>query len=186
MLYNKDARELLENLPNASVDVLITDPPYDLTQEEKDAYHKEFLRVCKGDILVFSPPENQWSFPGVFYMFWTKTPSTKNTSKRYSRFVEMIFLYKRSNTWNHNLAWDNYKGVYNDIVDGVTGHPHEKPLSLIERFIKIHSNPGDVILDPFAGSGTILIAAQRLGRQYLGSEIDEHYYGVAENRLKSL
>jgi hypothetical protein len=50
---------------------------------------------------------------------------------------------------------------------------------LIEAFCK----PGDVVLDPFAGSGSTCLAAQRLGRQYIGIELDRHHYGTATDRL---
>jgi len=76
-------------------DLIITDPPYDFTEEQKTLLHKEFLRISKGWVIVFSPPENQWILPADQYLFWIKPISTKNTSKSYSRFVEMIFVYGR-------------------------------------------------------------------------------------------
>lgn len=160
-------------LEDNSIDLIVTDPPYEFNETQKSLAHKEMLRVCRGDIIVFSPPENQWVFPNLTrYMFWIKTPSTKNYSKNYGRFVEMIFLYKRSRTWNTEYNWSNYTGVYSDLVVGESEHPHEKPKSLIERFILIHSNPGDIVLDPFAGSGTTLKAADWLERIGIGFDIN--------------
>ena len=54
-------------------------------------------------------------------------------------------------------------------------HPCQMPLALLERIIRVSSNPGDLVLDPFAGSGTTLVAAKNLGRDYLGIELSENY-----------
>ena len=172
-------------LPDQSIDLIITDPPYNLTSEAKARVHSEMVRVCRGDIIVFSPPENAWEFPGLTSrLFWVKSPSTKNYTKNYGRFVEMIFYYRRgASVWNKNLKWSNYTGVYEDIVVGDTGHEHEKPLSLIERFVRIHSTPKQVILDPFCGSGTTLVAAKNLGRHYVGFDINGELVEKVKERL---
>lgn len=65
-------------------------------------------------------------------------------------------------------------------------HPTQKPVQLIERCIKIWSNPEDVILDPCMGSGTTCVAAFNLARKYVGFEIDKSYYDIASSRLDSL
>ena len=54
-----------------------------------------------------------------------------------------------------------------------TGYPTQKPLALYERIIKASSNPGDVVLDPFAGCATTCVAAERLGRQWIGIDLNE-------------
>lgn len=152
-----------------SVDCIIMDPPYDLTEAQKTFVQSEALRVCKGDLLVFSPPENEWVFPDLTRkLFWIKPTSTKNYSKNYGRFVEMIFLYKRNKVWNSTLMWHNYTGVYLDTLVEPRVHEFQKPSSLLERFIHIHTNKGDLILDPFAGSGSTLRAAERLERRTMG------------------
>lgn len=65
-----------------------------------------------------------------------------------------------------------------------TDHPTQKPEKLIAKLILASSNPGDVILDPFLGSGTTSVVAKKLGRSYVGIEIDEMYCCLAENRLR--
>jgi len=64
-----------------------------------------------------------------------------------------------------------------------TDHPTQKPEKLIAKLILASSNPGDVILDPFLGSGTTSVVAKKLGRAYVGIEIDEMYCCLAEKRL---
>ncbi|HPC92735.1 MAG TPA: site-specific DNA-methyltransferase [Anaerolineaceae bacterium] len=63
------------------------------------------------------------------------------------------------------------------------GHPAPFPLALAERVINLYSYLGDVVLDPFAGSGTTCLAAKRLGRNYVGFEINEGYCALAKHRL---
>ncbi len=64
------------------------------------------------------------------------------------------------------------------------GHPAPFPLELAERVIRLYSYVGDVVLDPFAGSGTTCLAARRLGRHYVGVEREKEYCRLAEKRLR--
>ena len=64
-----------------------------------------------------------------------------------------------------------------------TDHPTQKPEKLLAKIILASSNPGDVVLDPFLGSGTTSVVAKKLGRQYIGIELDETYCCLAEKRL---
>src|SRR5262249_11890444 len=63
------------------------------------------------------------------------------------------------------------------------GHVTQLPLALAERIVKVASNPGDLVLDPFAGTGTILVAARNHGRRYLGIELSPDTAAIAANRL---
>lgn len=67
-----------------------------------------------------------------------------------------------------------------------TEHPTQKPEKLIERLILASSKEGDVILDPFVGSGTTSVVAKKLNRHYCGIEINEEYCLIAEKRIKNL
>lgn len=62
-------------------------------------------------------------------------------------------------------------------------HPCPKPVDLMERLIRDFTDPGETVLDPFAGSGTTGVAAIRLGRRFIGFERDEKYYAIATKRL---
>lgn len=66
------------------------------------------------------------------------------------------------------------------------GHPAPYPVTLAEHFIKAYSNSGDIIYDPFGGSGTTAIAAQKHGRKWVCSEIHEKYINLAEERLRDV
>lgn len=80
---------------------------------------------------------------------------------------------------------------YFDRVNNMTkkklnlSHPAVYPLPMILRILKMSSDPGDTVLDPFAGSGTTLVAAKLLGRNGIGFELDERYAGEIQQRLDS-
>jgi len=64
------------------------------------------------------------------------------------------------------------------------GYPTQKPLALLERIIQASSNPGDVVLDPFCGCGTAVVAAQKLGRQWIGIDITHLAISLVKHRLE--
>ena len=63
-------------------------------------------------------------------------------------------------------------------------HPTQKPLALLERCILAASNPGELIFDPFMGSGTTGVAALKHGRQFCGCEVETDYFELAQKRMK--
>jgi site-specific DNA-methyltransferase (adenine-specific) len=67
-----------------------------------------------------------------------------------------------------------------------TGHPCQMPEAVLERIVRVSSNPGDLVLDPFAGSGTTLATACRLGRRYVGIELSKEYAEGVRRRLAAL
>lgn len=170
----EDSVEIMPSLAHHFVHLVLTDPPYDLQEKEKKHIHKHLLSFSKGLTIVFSPPENQWILPADQYLFWIKPISTKNTSRRYSRFVEMIFLYGQG-TWNCDRHWSQYTNVFVDLVDNAKIHPYRKPPSLIERLILNHTNPGDWVFDPFAGSGVVEDCCRKLGRNSFSMEKNPVY-----------
>ena len=71
------------------------------------------------------------------------------------------------------------------IIPSSEQHPTEKPVGLMAHFIKLHTDVGDLVMDPFAGSGTTGVAAVQLGRQFLGFEIDPEYCRLANERIEA-
>jgi len=167
-LYHCDTWQFIHSMPDKSVDCIITDPLYDC-----ELNVEELRRVCRGNILVFCSPENQFFKPDES-MFWVKTVSTKNYSKHIGRFVEMILIL-RGGPFNV-LHWSQMTGVYDDRLIYPPIHPFEKPLSLMERLVRIYSNPGDTVFDPFMGSGSTIKASINLGRHAIGCERDEKIF----------
>ena len=86
------------------------------------------------------------------------------------------------NTYPSNF-WDDISVPYWSMPEN-TAHPTQKPEKLLAKLILASSNPGDIVFDPFAGSGSTLTTAKKLGRHYVGIEIDEQYCVWAEKRLE--
>ena len=80
-----------------------------------------------------------------------------------------------SDTWYVSRVCGTFKERVN--------HPCQMPEALLERIIRVASSPGDLVLDPFAGSGTTLAAAHKLGRKWLGIELSEKYADQVRQRL---
>jgi len=103
---------------------------------------------------------------------------------RFRRQHEMVMVAHRT---GGKLAWaEDDVAVPNILRLGPPRerqHPNEKPLELPARFIAWTTNPGDLVLDPFMGSGTTLRAAKNLGRRAIGIELDEKYAEIAAERL---
>jgi site-specific DNA-methyltransferase (adenine-specific) len=64
------------------------------------------------------------------------------------------------------------------------GHPTQKPIMLMEYFIKTYTNEGDIVLDPAMGSGTTGVACMNTGRDFIGIEIDKTYFDLAKHRIE--
>ncbi len=129
-----------------------------------------------------------------------------STNKRFcSRYEYVFFFTKKKEEYTFNLEDvkvpalnyrpDRYKSQLKNptdvwkisLVSGNsperTEHPAQYPEELIERIIKVGSNEGDLILDPFMGSGTTAVVAKRLNRQYVGYETEAEYIDIANKRL---
>jgi DNA modification methylase len=176
-----DAWEFIGRQRDKKFHAIITDPPYD-----SPLNIGELLRVCSGNIILFCKPENQYDIQRFVteYAFWIKTPSTKNFQKKLGRFVEMILIIRQGDTFNQ-LHWSQMTGVYDDRLIYPPIHPYEKPFSLIERLVRIYTKTGDLVLDPFCGSGTVPLVCKSLGRSCLGIEKEKEYFELAEARIES-
>ena len=82
--------------------------------------------------------------------------------------------------------WDGLEGGRGMSRTERVGYPTQKPLALLERIIKASSNEGDVVLDPFCGSGTTLVAAEQLGRSWIGIDVNENAIPVIQERFAEL
>ena len=102
----------------------------------------------------------------------------KRTSTNYNLFSP---TYSISNEY---YPRDVIKVNWKESIRGL--HPTQKPVSLCEYFIKTYSNKGDIIPDPFIGSGTTAVAAINTERKYIGFEKEKEYFEIAKNRLEKL
>lgn len=125
-------------------------------------------------------------------LYWRKTNPAPNFRNQIVRAVEMAVWQTQGGGWTFNAGgyrpnvWDG--PILNGYTVQNTGekrlHPTQKPLWLMREWIELFTDPGDLILDPFMGSGTTLRAAKDLGRRAIGIEVNETYCKVAVERLR--
>ena len=109
---------------------------------------------------------------------------------------ESVFLLSKNQDYYYDVSavrgpngrrlrtmWDINTEPRPRDAGGVAEHPAVMPMTLAHRCIRITSRPGDVVLDPYAGSGTTLLAAQELGRNWVGIELKREYVDLIERRL---
>ena len=144
-----------------------------------------------------------WSYRtgGVSKRYWPRKHDSilfyvKSDSYEHSPIQERIFYDKQFFTEKVDAEGRYYADVYvRDVWDDIkpiinvskerTGYPTQKPLALYKRMIEASSNPGDIVLDPFAGCATTCVAAEQLGRQWIGIDIREESGDVIRERLEN-
>ena len=123
-------------------------------------------------------------------LVWKKTnPMPRNINRRYVQDLEFaIWGVVRGAKWTFNKP-ESVPYLRSTFESGVvsgterTSHPTQKSYKVMKEIIKIHTNPNDVILDPFMGSGTTGIAAVDCNRKFIGIEVNPSYFEIAENRI---
>lgn len=120
---------------------------------------------------------------------WIKTnPMPRNVNSRYVQDTEFAIWAVKSKKWVFNKNGSKYKRaeIKTSLVSGKerTIHPNQKSLKLIKEIIDTHTNQNDLVLDPFMGSGTIGVAALQLQRKFIGFEISEEYFKIAQKRIE--
>lgn len=122
---------------------------------------------------------------------WEKTnPMPRNRDRRYVPSLELMiwFVKKQKAKWTFNRQDGSYQSPVMRYASESGGafkryHPTQKPVKLIEEIIRIHSNSGDLVLDPFMGSGTTAVSALNTGRNYIGYELEKSYFDILTNRI---
>lgn len=135
-----------------------------------------------GDIVKYS--ENLGFVTKDMLRLEKKNPMPRNRDRRYiTDFECAIWFTMPKAKWTFNRQDVNYQRPKFTCSIDKGLHPTQKSLELMMEIIKIHSNPGDIILDPFAGSGTTLLGAKKLNRHFIGIEKDLQYYDICVNRV---
>ncbi|GAA6960716.1 hypothetical protein HpCHC28_09060 [Helicobacter pylori] len=128
------------------------------------------------------------------FIQWVKTnPMPRNLNRRYVQDTEFaLWAVKKKAKWVFNKP-KNEKYLRplilkSPVVGGIerVKHPTQKSLTLMEKIISIHTNPNDIVLDPFMGSGTTGLACKRLERNFIGIESEKEYFQIAKKRLNLL
>lgn len=141
---------------------------------------------------------NELGFHLINMVIWHKVDPPPLIYKNKFKFsYEMIIWAGKSKS--HVFNYDSMYGVANDEMHDVWNlpavqmnektfgyHPTQKPISLLNRIITASSNPGDVVMDPFMGSGTTGVAAKRLKRKFVGIEKEEKFFSLAQRRISGV
>ncbi|MDR2839928.1 MAG: site-specific DNA-methyltransferase [Paludibacter sp.] len=110
-----------------------------------------------------------------------------STRKMYANSMELLVHFSKGSpkTWNFKSVNEMHNFIQSPICMGRerTEHKTQKPLKVCIPFIEISSNPADLVLDPFLGSGTTAVAAKMLGRNFIGYETNKSYFDIAESRI---
>ena len=166
-----------------------------LAQGISEQYLIEMQRVMKATNIYLFCNKNQLRMYFDFYkdkncdlLVWHKLNPIPVVNNKYLSDLEYIF-FARDKGVKVGGSYATLSKVYTSNVNkedlNIWGHPTIKPLSLVHRLIINSSQTGDVVLDPFVGSGTTALAAIQSNRHYLGFEINGEYYNTALKRIKT-
>ena len=204
-----DSLEVMKELPDNCVDLVLTDPPYGIgvdavmhkmgnTQYGKAAAPKtqygktnwdnkrpsqaeidEMQRVSQDQIIFGGNYFADMLPPSSCWLVWDK--------QNYDNaFADCELVYTSFEKAVRKFSW-----MWNGMIQEIMGkdkekryHPTQKPVGLICQILKKYSKEGDTILDCYSGSGSISVAAVRMGRHFIGIEISEDYCKIAEKRIQ--
>ena len=243
-IIEDDCVRAMAALPDASVDMVFADPPYNLqlggdlfrpeggrvdacdddwdkfdTFQAYDdftrAWLKEARRILKpdGTLWVIGSYHNIFRVGGALQdegywilndIIWRKSnPMPNFRGTRFTNAHETLIWASRSEDSRYTFNYRAMKALNDDLqmrsdwvlpicsggervkTEGVKAHPTQKPESLLYRVLLACTNPGDVVLDPFFGTGTTGAVARRLGRNWIGIEREPRYVKVAKARIAS-
>jgi len=197
-----DALNLIKLIPDNSVDVVLTDPPYGLNKNgiKNDADLTTFYsilpecyRVLKNNsffITFFSTKSLPQLFENnPFKYFWQiilYCPEGRVKSPiGYTKYMS-VFIFKKGNPKIVHFGKDIFIDTPGKMVEpdeGYIDHPTPKPKHFIKEILKMFTKENDIILDPFIGSGSTAIACIQLNRRFIGFEIDKSYWELAQRRI---
>ena len=192
-IYHGDCREVLPQL-GTGFDLVFTDPPYGVGElyasyEDQPEQVKQLVQciipMClvhaSRTVLTCSTRQIGWYPEPTWILCWLNRAGTGLNPWGFTCWQPVLCYGK-----DPNLA--KGKGSYPDVIEHSeasekNGHPCPKPLGFWTKLLQRVSMDGDLILDPFMGSGTTLRAAKDLGRKAVGVEIEERYCEIAAKRL---
>ena len=210
-LYNGDCLEVMKAIPDGSVDCVITDPPYlmDLKPQRKnakfhgvhiknddnaewvDGFFNEVSRLLKPNSVAFIFCNHFCMADFITsalkagltlknHLIWDKCHFGMGNNWRPIHESILVFTNGKFKTVSkNNKTILSYKKVYHSKAI----HPTQKPVDLLEHLITESDLQGDIVLDPFMGSGSTMIACLNTNRKGIGIELDKHYFDVASKRI---
>lgn len=236
-LFKGDCLEVMKDIPDGSVDLILTDPPYGTTACKWDSIiplepmWEQLKRIIKPKgaiVMTASQPFTTTLIASNMKMFkycwtWEKTTASGhlNAKKMPMRAHEDVCVFVVSGTPTYNpqktqghkrkvstlehkrnskktacysehglTSYDSTERYPRSVIKTTTDrqksklHPTQKPVALMEYMIKTYTLEGETVLDFTMGSGTTGVAAANTGRNFIGIEMDDKYFAIAEDRIK--
>jgi len=182
-----DCLEILPTLAAGSGGAVVTDPPYGVGKAEWDDKFPTFWL------------DEAWRLtPRMLVM--TGNASMINAGLAIGQYRDCIVMHSRNGMTRSKISFGNWFPVlacgdwkwearpnylpFNISITEKIDHPSPKPLTAMVKLISIYTHPGDLILDPFMGSGTTGVACVQTGRSFIGIEIDPNYFEIAKKRIE--
>jgi DNA modification methylase len=218
-----DFYKLINRIPNNSVDLIATDPPYrihaksggglhnqrnwlknvhnsDLDEFDPVIFLNEAVRVlkkfniyifCSKDLLVdYISFAKEMGYNWDLLIMGKRNPIPTKNNKYLSDIEYIVYIRERGACFNDlkgKINFDKYRKVkMTSVKSSEYGHPTEKPLHIMQQLIEISSLPDSIVMDPFMGSGTTAVACRNLNRRFIGFEINEEFYEMANKKLNGL
>ncbi len=198
-----DCIEVMRQLPAGSIDFILTDPPYLVNYRDRSGRsiqndnNTDWLKPAFREAYrVFRPDSFMVSFYG-----WNKVDRFMDAWRNAGFYVVGHLVFRKRYTskarflrYEHEQAYLLAKGrpalpenPIADVIDmpysGNRIHPTQKPVNALLPLIEAFSSKGGLVLDPFCGSGSTLVAARQLNRRYLGIELDDCHHAAVSKRL---
>ena len=241
-----DCAQAMARLPEASVDLVFADPPYNLQLAgellrpnntrvdgvddawdkfagfaEYDRFTREWLAATRrllkpdGALWVIGSYHNIYRVGAILQdlgywilndIVWRKTnPMPNFRGRRFTNAHETLLWCARSPDSRYTFNYESMKALNEELQmrsdwllplcggserlrgdDGRKAHPTQKPEALLHRVLMASTRPGDLVLDPFFGTGTTGAVAKRLGRRFIGIERDPGYAALARERIRAV
>ena len=207
-IFNEDCLEGMKNLPDGSIDLIATDPPYcvgassngvktsfsdfNLMRPFFEQCFNEWRRVLKNGGHAYCCTD--WRTYPFLYPILIKYLTVRNLIVWDFNWIKAGNFYRPTHELiifaTNGKSTRTFSNCESDVWRIKTinytqpkNHPSEKPVELMERMIKNSSCEGDTVLDPFAGSATTAVACINLNRKFVGYELDEKFFNVAQKRI---
>lgn len=208
-IIHADSLTVLRQMESESVDAVITDPPYGINYVSQTGakvkndtapfiwFLYDAFRVLKpgGSIICFTRWDVQQTFIDAMKIAGFKVKSEViwdkvlhgmgDTAAAFAPSHEnIIFAIKGKYSFPGHRPRDLV--TYQKLASSQMIHPTEKPVGLLTNLISSVTKPGDLIVDPFAGSGSTCVAAKKTGRRFIGIELDDEHFEKASRRIEEV
>lgn len=216
-LRHGDCLELMKDIPDGSIDLIVTDPPYrgisggragkknqpsgilkqndgklfSCNEIKPEAWFPELFRVLKPgchcyvmtntiNLANYLNLAKQFEFELHNLLVWQKNTATPN--KWYMKNAEYCLLLRKGRQRFINNMGSKTVHCFKNVRR--KKHPTEKPVDLMKFYVENSSKPGELVLDPFMGSGSTGVACVNTGRRFIGMELDKQYFDIAQKRIE--